>query len=49
MRCGGGRVEEERSGGCLELRDPPEGLSMSCLELHHTIGITVVIFTGNFS
>ena len=35
-------------GGCLGPREPPEGLSMSCLELLHAIDIAVVTLEGNF-
>ena len=36
-------VEE---GGCGGSRDPPEGLSMSCLESLHVVDFTAVILIG---
>ena len=43
--CGSGRLEE--NGDCWGSRDPPESLSMSCLERLNAIDITVVILEGS--
>ena len=39
---------EEKTGGYCGLRDTPEVLSMSCLEPHPVIDITVVILRDKF-
>ena len=38
----------EARDACVGDPDPLEGLSMSCHELLHGVGITVVILRGNF-
>ena len=40
-------VVEEKGGGCWGARDPPEVISMSCLETPHATDITVVILVGS--
>ena len=48
MISGGADVVEEAHGGCWGPTDPPEGLSLSCLELLRAVDITSEVLEGNF-
>ena len=46
MRDGDGGMAEKEGGCCWELRDPLEGLSVSCLGTLHDIAV-VMLFIGH--